>query len=91
MLEETLCFADAIPENIDSGSSINLSVLQKSASVTYKQFNINDDGSKGEETTIEAQNGTATITLAGGGLIGITAYAEGYASWTTTVYVNAKA
>lgn len=91
MVQETLCFDSAIPENINSGDKINLSVAQKSATVTYKQFNIGSDGSKGVETDIAVENGQATITLEAGGLIGITASADGYASWTTTVYVNAKA
>lgn len=85
MVEETLCFALAIPENIKSGDKINLAVVQAEANATYKQFVINDNGVAGEGTPIIVSDGTATIN--GTGLIGITAEAEGYAPWTTTVYV----
>lgn len=91
MIEETLCFDGSIPENITSGDKISLSVVQTGATVTYKQFNIGSDGSKGEATDLQVTDGQATITLPAGGLIGITATATGYAPWTTTVYVNAKA
>lgn len=92
MLKETLCFADVIPDNINSGDAVNLSLVQANVSATYKQFNINEDGSKGtEETDLTVNSGIATISLPAGGLIGITASATGYAPWTTTIYVNATA
>lgn len=89
LIKETLCFADAIPESIKSGDAVNVGVVQSDATVTYTQANVNIDGTLGEGTSLTATNGVATITNALGGLIAITASAEGYASWTTTIYVEA--
>lgn len=91
MVEETLCFADVIPENIKSGESVNLTLVQKDVSVTYKQFNIDNYGKAGEPTDLTVSDGMAKIDLPAGGLVGITATATGYAPWTTTVYVQASA
>lgn len=84
---ETLCFSSAIPATIKSGGSIDLSVVQTGVSVTYKQFTISADGKKGNDTSANVDGGKLTLTATG--LIGITASAEGYAPWTTTVYVEA--
>lgn len=90
MVKETLCFKDAIPESVKSGDSINLSVVQTEAVVTYDQQKLKADGSpNGESTSLTVSNGVATISLTGGGLVAITASATGYASWTTTIYVTA--
>lgn len=88
-VQETLCFGESVPETIKVGDTINLSVVQKGASVSYETFTIANDGKEGEKTTLSVADGKATIATAG--LIGITAKAEGYASWTTTVYVEATA
>lgn len=88
-IQETLCFANAIPETIKSGDSINLSVVQKDATVTYTQQSINSDGTKkGTSSSVAVSDGVGSITLSGGGLVAITASADNYASWTTTIYVE---
>lgn len=89
LIQETLCFADAIPESIKNGDSVNVGVVQSDATVTYTQANVSIDGTLGEGTSLTVTNGVAKITNALGGLIAITASADGYASWTTTIYVEA--
>jgi hypothetical protein len=87
LCQETLCFADVVPEEMTTGESIDLSVVQSDVTVTYKSFLIDSDGTEGTTTEISGAKFTAPSSV---GLYGITASATGYASWTTTVYVNAK-
>lgn len=88
-IQETLCFANAIPDTIKSGDTVNLSVVQKDATVTYTQQAINSDGTnKGSSSSVAVSEGQASISLSGGGLVAITASANNYASWTTTIYVE---
>ncbi len=87
---ETLCFASVIPSTVKSGEKIDVSLVQEVATATYKQFTINANGTKGEE--MDASPDTdKQLTLTTTGLIGITVSdsADGYAPWTTTVYVEA--
>ena len=86
LCQETLCFASVVPDEVNSGDVISLSVVQTNATVTYKSFLINNDGTEGTSTSIADGEFTAPITE---GLYGITATAEGYAPWTTTVFVRA--
>lgn len=89
MIQETLCFAEAIPESCTDQDDIPLSLVQSDvASPTYKWFTISDNGEKGEEQTLSAVSGSAKIPVTATGLVGITVSATGYASWTTTVYVE---
>jgi hypothetical protein len=62
--------------------------VQTGVTVIYTSFLINTNGTEGEATTIEGSEFTAPATE---GLYGITASATGYAPWTTTVFVRAKA
>lgn len=86
LCQETLCFASVVPDEVNAGEKIQLSVAQTGATVTYKSFLINANGTEGEATTIEGSEFTAPATE---GLYGITASATGYAPWTTTVFVRA--
>lgn len=103
-VQETLCFAEVVPENIKIGDKINVSLVQSTLSsssggLTYKVFEISKNGTKGTENTVSPDSSgyiafaSATATNAtvatANKLYGITASATGYASWTTTVYVNA--
>lgn len=100
-VQETLCFSDVVPENIKIGEKVNVSLVQtldSTNSVTYKVFTISKTGTKGTEVTatpdangyIGFASATATnaVQATANTLYGITASATGYASWTTTVYVN---
>lgn len=88
LCQETLCFASVVPDEINAGTEVTLSVVQTGATVTYKSFLINPNGTEGEATTIVGNKFVAPTTE---GLYGITASAEGYAPWTTTVFVKATA
>lgn len=88
IVEETLCFAEVIPEHCKDTDKLNLSVVQTEAVCTYNWFTIGDNGEKGEETPVVASDGTAAIPVSASGLVGITVSATGYAPWTTTVYVE---
>jgi hypothetical protein len=85
--KETLCFSSVVPDDIDAGKTITLSVVQSNAVVTYSAVKIAADNTETPDST--AIVGNVFTAPAGGGLFAITASAEGYAPWTTTVYVNA--
>lgn len=90
LVEETLCFASAIPEHAKEGDTIDVSVLQ-SATVTYRYFTIDKNGTEGTSTILNDSEGKVTIpTLSASGLIGIKAQATGYAECVTTIYVEKK-
>lgn len=85
--KETLCFSSVVPDDIDAGKTITLSVVQTDATVTYSAVKIAKDGKETPESSAIA--GNVFTAPASGGLYAITATATGYAPWTTTVYVNA--
>lgn len=97
--KETLCFASVIPDYIDAGKTINLSVVQNTVStVVFEAFKIGNDFEETADadaiSTSTGANGKTEYSFkapASGGLYGIRAKdsAENYAPWTTTVYVNA--
>lgn len=86
---ETLCFAEVIPETVEAGSTLNLSLVQ-SVTATYTT-SLYSDATKswGEAASLTVANGVATAPSTVG-LYAITATANGYAPWTTTVYVEAS-
>ena len=98
MVEETLCFANAIPDTVVAGAAIDASVVQK-VTPTYTYVKIGAYGEEEEPVTITT-SGSGDITLdasnssklkvgsSAKGLYGITVSASGYASWTTTIYVE---
>jgi hypothetical protein len=92
LCEETLCFADVVPDTIPartgtSATTIKLSVVQSGATVAYSASKIAADGT--ETPDASAINDDVFTAPSTGGLYAITASATGYASWTTTVYVEA--
>ena len=93
-IEETLCFANAIPATVRVGDKIDLSVVQSSADVTITAKKIADgEYSETAETdatamvTPDTQNSNV-VTISAVGLYALTVSASGYAPWTTTVYVE---
>ena len=86
LCQETLCFGSVVPESIKAGETVTLSVVQTSAVVTYKAYNVGDDYTETLESSAIASNVFTAPTL--GGMYAITAEASGYAPWTTTVYVE---
>ena len=88
--KETLCFSSVVPDDIDAGKTITLSVVQ-SVQATYSAKKIESDGTETDETSSVISNSVFTApSNSTGALYAITANASGYASWTTTVYVNPK-
>ena len=87
LCQETLCFADVVPDTVKAGDKITLSVVQTSASATFTAAKINANGTETPE--VSAISDSVFTAPTGGGLYAITASATGYASWTTTVYVEA--
>ncbi len=87
LVQETLCFKNAIPESVTTADSVNFSVIQ-SASVTHtvKKYDATD---KTWDTDNSITFVTGTTTFSSAGLYAVTAKATGYASWTTTVRVIA--
>lgn len=86
LCEETLCFASVVPDVAKVGDEISLSVVQTAAtSVEYSYVTISDDGTEGSSTAISS----STFVAPSVGLYAITASANDYAPWTTTVYVEA--
>lgn len=89
LVEETLCYAEVIPETVKSGDKLNLAVVQSGVSVTYKS-SLYDDTNKvwGAETDLTAGTGGEYTAPSTAGLYAITVSATGYAPWTTTIYVE---
>lgn len=90
-IEEPLYFAEVIPETVKKGDNINAIVVQSDASVTYSYAKLANDGTETADTsTFTNADGKLTVSdSATTGLYVITAKASGYASWSTTVYVEA--
>lgn len=91
LCQETLCFADVIPDTVVAGAQLTLSVVQSGASVTYTVAKINDNGTETPDT--KAISGSTFTAPSQSGLYAITASAtdDSYAPWTTTVYVESSA
>jgi hypothetical protein len=86
---ETLCFASVVPDDLDAGKTITLSVVQTDATATFTAKKIGKDGKETDDSSVIVGNVFTAPTT--GGLYAITASATGYAPWTTTVYVNPSA
>jgi hypothetical protein len=89
-IAETLCFASAIPATIKAGAKFDLSVVQNTATATYKMVKIADDGKETEATTSLTVTNPKEASISEQGLYAITVSdtAKTYASWTTTIYVE---
>lgn len=84
---ETLAFAQAIPESVMVGDTVNLSVLQD-VTPTVSAVKI-ADGTNAESDASSDITATdiSKVGFSAAGLYALTVKADGYASWTTTVYV----
>lgn len=86
---ETLCLSGVIPETVKVGTAVDFSVKQ----IVTPQFSVVKIAS-GTNTETEATASTDytvdgnKLTFTASGLMAITVSATGYASWTTTVYVE---
>lgn len=90
---ETLCFASGVPATIKVDEEFNISVIQKDiATVTYSMVKIGDNNAETDATASLTSTDPTKATISAEGLYAITVKdsAEEYASWTTTVYVEAK-
>ena len=87
-IAETLCFASAIPATVKVGDKFDISVTQVSTGVTYKMVEL-DKADEPDATTNLSYTDPTQATISMEGIYAITASATGYASWTTTVYVEA--
>jgi hypothetical protein len=87
---ETLCLASAIPASIKVTESIDLSVKQSDAVVSVSAVKIADgSNTESDATTDVVSTDMKKVTFSSAGLYALTVKADGYASWTTTVYVEA--
>ena len=92
--KETLCFSTVVPDDMNAkdvdgkAKTLDLAVVQNVSTVAFKAYKIDVDNSETEVPT--AITGKIFTAPAEGGLFAIKAYdtADGYAPWTTTVYVN---
>lgn len=89
-IAETLCFASAIPETIKVGDKFDISVLQTTATATYKMVKIGANNVETDATASLTSTNPKEATISEAGLYAITVSdtAKQYASWTTTVYVQ---
>jgi hypothetical protein len=90
---ETLCFASAIPATIKVGEEFDISVVQNTATTSYKltqikENNVEDDGSTVQSLLNKEDPKHATISAEGLYAITVSDTAEAFAPWTTTVYVE---
>ena len=87
---ETLCFASAVPATIKVGEEFDISVIQSTATASYKMVKIGDNNVETDATTSLSSTDPKKATISAEGLYAITVSdtAEAYAPWTTTVYVE---
>lgn len=86
LCQETLCFTSVVPDEVKKNEEITLSVAQASTGVTYTTKLIDNNGNEGDDLAGVIDDNVFKATSSG--LYAITASLTGYASWTTTVYVN---
>lgn len=85
---ETLAFASSIPATIKVGDQIDLSVKQ-GVTVTVSAKKIADGTNVETDATSDVSStDVKKVTISTEGLYALTVSADGYASWTTTVYVE---
>lgn len=92
-IQETLCFAGVIPTTVKTNVAVDFSVKQTAAiSLTFEvkkiapSTNVETDATL---TTDYTKGNDNEITFKTAGLFAVTVSAVGFASWTTTVYVEA--
>lgn len=86
---ETLCFASVIPPTIKAGATVDLSVVQDGVTPTVSAKLIDDDdNSETDATASVISTNIKEVQISTSGLYALTVSADGYASWTTTVYVE---
>jgi hypothetical protein len=90
-IAETLCFASAIPATVKANEEFDISVLQSSATASYKMVKIGDNNAETDATTSLTSTDPKKATISDAGLYAITVSDTSgiYAPWTTTVYVEA--
>jgi hypothetical protein len=89
-VEETLCFASAIPATIKVNDEIDLSVTQSGVTPTVTAILIADGTNEETDATASViSTDIKNVSISTAGLYALTVSAKGYASWTTTVYVEA--
>lgn len=87
-VEETLCFASAIPATIKVNDEIDLSVTQ-GVTPTVTAVTIADGTNAETDATANlSTTDIKNVTISVAGLYAITVSATDYAPWTTTVYVE---
>ena len=87
---ETLCLANAVPATIKTTETVDLSVKQDGATVTVSAVKIEDGTNKESDATSDVvSTDIKKVSFSSSGLYALTVKATGYASWTTTVYVEA--
>ena len=91
LILETLCFKDEIPATIKTSETINLSVKQvENSKVTVSAKAIaNETNDETDATNDVVSTDISKVSITKEGLYALTVSAVGYASWTTTVYVEA--
>ena len=89
-IAETLCFASAIKATVKVGEEFDISVVQTTATTTYKMVKIGDNNVETDATTSLTSTDPKHATISAEGLYAITVSdtAEAFAPWTTTVYVE---
>lgn len=89
-IEETLCFSEVIPATVEVGDKLNVSVVQGDvAGLSYTFAKISKTGAESDASSdLTEDDGIVTVGASASGLYAIKASATGYASWTTTIYVN---
>lgn len=88
---ETLCLASSVPATVKVGETFDLSVTQEDAVVSVAAKLIADGTNEETDATASASvSDVSKVSISATGLYALTVSATGYASWTTTVYVEAN-
>lgn len=87
---ETLCFANAIPDTVKTTDKVDFSVTQTGAVLTFEVVKIADE-TNAESVASSSEVDTTNpkeVQFKVAGLYAVTVKADGFGSWTTTVYAE---
>lgn len=88
LIQDTLCFANTVPATVKANETFSLAVTQSTAVVSVTAKKIADNGAETDVTASENLTTASSVSISTAGLYALTVSADGFASWTTTVYVE---
>lgn len=90
LIQETLCFKTSIPATVKVGDTVDFTPIQTvTANISAVKIAAGTNAETAASTTDIVTTDISKVEFKTAGLYAVTIAATGYASWTTTVYVEA--